>query len=134
VDDCRILELPRLASHAGSITPVEGASDVPFEIARVYFLYDVVAGASRGGHAHRQLEQVIVAVMGACTVALDDGSSRRKLRLDQADRGLYVPRLVWRELAEFSSGSICVVLASLPYDEREYIRDYEAFRRAVGSG
>lgn len=127
VDDCRFLELPRMQSAAGSITPVEGGREVPFAIERVYYLYDVPGGESRGGHAHRALQQLIVAVMGSFDIVLDDGASRRTVRLDRAYQGLYVPRLIWRELINFSSGGICMVLASQPYEEADYIRDYTEF-------
>ena len=127
VDDCRLVELPRISAPEGSITPVEGGSTIPFEIARVYYLYDVVGGASRGGHAHRELEQLFVAAMGGFTVVLDDGRERREVHLNRAYMGLYVPRMIWRELVDFSSGGVCVVLASLPYDESDYIRDHDEF-------
>jgi hypothetical protein len=128
VDDCRLLELPRVVSAGGSITPIEGGVDVPFRIERVYYLYDVPGGAARGGHAHKALEQLIVAPMGAYDLVLDDGVRRKSVRLDRAYQGLYVPPLIWRELENFSSGAICMVLASLPYDEADYIRDYDVFR------
>jgi dTDP-4-dehydrorhamnose 3,5-epimerase-like enzyme len=122
VDDCRLVQLPRINRPEGSITPVEGGSTIPFEIARVYYVYDVVQGASRGGHAHRALQQLIVAVMSRFVVTVDDGRSRRSIELDRADQGLYIPPMIWRELEQFSSGAVCVVLASLPYDEGDYIR------------
>src|SRR5262245_51493371 len=115
VDDCRLIELPRIVS-SGSITPVHGEIDVPFAIERVYYLYDVPAGAVRGGHAHRALQQLIVAPMGAFDLVLDDGTHRRTVRLDRGYLGLYLPPMIWRELTNFSSGAICMVLASQPYD------------------
>jgi len=127
VADCRLLELPRIPRPEGNITPVESGRDVPFEIARVFYLYDVPAGATRAGHAHRELEQVLVAVMGAFTVVLRDGRSARDIVLDRGHIGLYLPRLIWKELVNFSAGSICLVLTSRPYDERDYIRDYAEF-------
>lgn len=127
VDDCRLLELPRIPRPEGTITPVESSRDVPFEIARVYYLYDVPAGATRAGHAHRELEQLFVAVMGAFTVVLSDGRSERRVELNRGHIGLYVPRLIWRELVNFSAGSICLVLTSRRYDERDYIRDHDEF-------
>jgi dTDP-4-dehydrorhamnose 3,5-epimerase-like enzyme len=134
VDDCRLMGLPRIDRPEGAITPVEGGATIPFEIARVYYIYDVVHGANRGGHAHRELQQVIVAVLGRLVVTVDDGASRRSIVLDRADQGLYVPRMIWRELDQFSSGAVCVVLASLPYDEADYIRDRHAFLAAHTSG
>lgn len=133
LDACRTIELPRIAGDSGSMTAVEGGGEVPFEIARVYFLYDVVAGAHRGAHAHRELEQVIVAAMGSFQVELDDGRETRTVELDQPHVGLYLPRLVWRGLGNFSSGAIGVVLASLPYDESDYIRRYADYLRVVGA-
>lgn len=134
VDDCRLLELPRIVSPEGSITPIEGTLDVPFEIRRVYYLYDVPGGAARGGHAHLALHQLIVAPMGAFDLVLDDGTRRRTVRLDRAYQGLYVPPMIWRELENFSSGAICMVLASETYDERDYVRDYETFQAARRAG
>lgn len=127
IDDCRLIDLPRVERAEGSITPVEAGTTVPFEIARVYYLYDIVGGSERGGHAHLELEQLIVAVMGALTVVLDDGKQRREVELNHAYIGLHVPRMIWRELNNFSSGAVCVVLASLPFSEADYVRDYETF-------
>jgi dTDP-4-dehydrorhamnose 3,5-epimerase-like enzyme len=106
---------------------VEGGVDVPFTIERVYYLYDVPGGETRGGHAHLDLQQLVVAVMGSFELVLDDGEERRTIRLDRAYQGVYVPRLIWRELVNFSSGCICMVLASRPYEENDYIRDYSEF-------
>jgi uncharacterized RmlC-like cupin family protein len=122
--------LPRIESEVGAITPIEGNVEIPFEIERVFFLYDIVAGAERGGHAHRQLEQVYVAAMGSFRVVLDDGLERRDIELRQPHVGLYIPTMVWTELVDFASGTIAVVLASHHYDESEYIRDYSEFKRA----
>ncbi len=133
VDDCRLIELPRIDRPQGAITAVEGGVTIPFEIARIYYIYDVVYQANRGGHAHKELQQVIVAVLGRLVVTVDDGAQRRSIVLDRADQGLYVPRMTWRELEQFSSGAVCVVLASLPYDEADYIRDHGAFLAARSS-
>ena len=128
VEDCRLLELPKIFMPEGSITPVEGASDlVPFEIARVFYLYDVVGGAIRGGHAHKVLEQFIVAVMGGFTVSLWDGEGRRDVELNRAYQGLYVPPHIWVDLVNFSSGAVSVVLASHHFEEADYIRDRDEF-------
>ncbi|MDW8002934.1 MAG: FdtA/QdtA family cupin domain-containing protein [Deltaproteobacteria bacterium] len=127
VHDCRIIELPKISERRGAITPIYGREHVPFEIRRVYYLYDVPGGESRGGHAHKELEQLIVAVMGAFDVILDDGFERKRVHLNRAYYGLYIPPMIWRELENFSSGGVCLVLASLPYDENDYIRDYETF-------
>jgi hypothetical protein len=129
VHDCNIIELPKISERKGAITPIYGEVQVPFDIARVYYLYDVPGGESRGGHAHKQLQQLIVSVMGAFDVVLDDGRERRRVHLDRAYYGLRVKQMIWRELENFSSGGICLVLASHPYDARDYIRDYDAFLR-----
>lgn len=127
VDDCRLVQLARIPRLEGTITAVEGGLDLPFDIARVYYLYDIPGGESRGGHAHRDLQQLIVAVMGSVDVLLDDGDRKRLVTLNRAYNALYLPRLIWRDLLNFSSGAICLVLASLPYDESDYIRDYAEF-------
>jgi len=127
VEDCRLLDLPTIERAEGNITPIEGGKHVPFEIARVYYLYDVPGGASRGGHAHKQLQQLLVSVMGSFDAVLDDGFTRKRVHLDRAYYGLYLPNLIWRELENFSSGAICIVLASQPYEESEYIREYSDF-------
>ena len=130
IDDCKLIDLPKITARQGNITPVEGAKDIPFDIARVYYLYDVPGGESRGGHAHKELQQLIVSAMGSFDVILDDGYQKKTVRLDRAYCGLYVPEMIWRELKNFSSGGICLVLASLPYDEMDYIRNYDKFLKA----
>jgi dTDP-4-dehydrorhamnose 3,5-epimerase-like enzyme len=129
IADCQVLELPRIPRPEGAITPVESGVTLPFRIARVYYLYDVVAGAERGGHAHRELQQFLVCVMGGCTVVLDDGHSKRNVTLRRADQGLHIPTMIWREMVDFTSGAVCVVLASNLYSEADYIRDYGEFVR-----
>lgn len=129
VHDCKLIDLPKISDRQGAITPIYGGVHVPFSIQRVYYLYDVPGGESRGGHAHRRLQQLIVSVMGAFDVVLDDGCERRRIHLDRAYYGLYIPNMIWRELENFSSGGICLVLASLQYDEGDYIRDYETFQK-----
>ena len=132
IDDCKIINLPIISNRKGNITPIEATHNVPFPIARVYYLFDVPGGASRGGHAHRELDQLVVSIMGAFDVLLDDGRKRRTIRMDRAYYGLYIPRMIWRELDNFSSGAICLVLASLPYDEKDYLRSYDDFLRQNG--
>jgi dTDP-4-dehydrorhamnose 3,5-epimerase-like enzyme len=127
VDDCRLIELPQVPRPEGSITPVEADRTIPFAIARVYYVYDVVGGSERGGHAHLELDQLIVSVMGAFTVVVDDGRDRREIELNRAYVGLHVPPMIWRELVNFSSGAVSLVLASLPYSEADYVRDRDAF-------
>jgi dTDP-4-dehydrorhamnose 3,5-epimerase-like enzyme len=133
LDECRMIDLPRIQDPRGNLTFIEGVNHVPFEIARVYYLYDVPGGESRGGHAHRQLEQFIIAMSGSFDVVLDDGSERRTVSLNRSYYGLYMPRMIWRELVNFSSGSVCTVLASRPYEEEDYYRDYDEFVAATRS-
>lgn len=132
IDDCKIIELPKIERREGNLTPVYTGAHVPFDIARVYYLYDVPGGASRGGHAHKHLQQLIVAAMGSFDIVLDDGLNKKTVSLNRSYYGLYMPQLIWRELVNFSTGGICVVLASLPYDENEYLRDYNQFLTSKG--
>lgn len=138
IDDCRLVDLPRVSIAEGNITAVEGAGrEVPFEIERAFHLYDVVGGATRAGHAHKQLEEFIVAVMGGFTVVVWDGERQREIELNRAYQGLYMPPQLWRELVNFSSGAVAVVLASRRYDEDDYIRDrdgFVAYRGALADG
>ena len=127
---CRIVDLPRVADARGNLTFIEGGEHVPFPIERVYYLYDVPGGESRGGHAHRELQQLIVAAAGSFDVVVDDGRHRERFFLNRSYVGLYVPQMVWRELENFSSGSVCLVRASQRYDEDDYYRDHEDFVRA----
>ena len=131
VSDARLIDLRRIANPRGNLTPIEGGVDVPFDIKRVYYLYDVPGGESRGGHAHRDLEQFIVAASGSFEVVLDDGNDQRSWFLNRSYYGLYLPKMVWRELVNFSSGSVCLVLASAHYDESDYFRSYEDFVAAL---
>lgn len=130
-DRCRIIKLPRIVARQGSLTAVNGEIDVPFHLERLYYLYDVPGGASRGGHAHLNLQQILVAVMGSFDVVVDDGMKRNRFTLNRGYEGLYIPRLVWRELENFSTGGICLVLASRVYEESDYIRDYSTFLQSV---
>ena len=130
LDDCRVIELPRIWERRGSLTPITGGDQVPFEIQRVYYLYDVPGGENRGGHAHRALQQLLVSIMGAFDVVLN----KKTVRLQRAYYGLFVPTMIWRELVNFSSGGICLVLASALYDEADYIRDYDQFLRCKNGG
>ena len=128
VYDCSIIELDRHHSaRKGDISVVENGLTVPFETKRVYYLYDVPGGVSRGGHAHKDLRQLIVAVSGSFTVVLDDGNVKRSFVLNRPYMGLYVVPGIWRVLEDFSSGSVCLVLASEKYDPEDYIRDYDEF-------
>lgn len=127
---CRIVDLPRVTDPRGNLTFIEGGAQIPFEVARVYYLYDVPGGESRGGHAHRELEQLIVAAAGSFDVIVDDGTETARFHLNRSYYGLYMPRLTWRELGNFSTGSVCLVLASQRYAEDDYYRDYADFLRA----
>jgi dTDP-4-dehydrorhamnose 3,5-epimerase-like enzyme len=131
--DCRIQELPKISDPRGNLTFIEAGRHVPFDIQRVYYLYDVPGGAERGGHAHRQLRQLIVAMSGSFDVVLDDGTERRRYHLNRSYQGLYICPMIWRELDNFSSGSVCMVLASEHYDEADYFRDHDIFLDAVGA-
>ena len=128
VFDCNILQLPRIYNPAGSITAVNSKKELPFDIQRVYYLFDVPGGEGRGGHAHKELEQLIVAASGSFDIIIDDGNVKRTFHLSRPYIGLYMPSGLWRELDNFSSGSICLVLASTIYDEADYIRDYTEFK------
>jgi len=123
LESCKLLDLPKVSNPQGSLTFVEGGCHVPFDIRRVYYLYDVPGGAERGGHAHKALEQVIIAMSGSFDILLDDGRERTKFHLNRSYTGLYVCPMIWRELDNFSSGSVCMVLASAVYDEADYYRD-----------
>lgn len=131
VKDCRIISLPKIGDPRGNLTFIEGDRHVPFEIKRVYYLYDVPGGETRGGHAHKRLQQLIIAISGSFDVIIDDGDEKRTVTLNRSHQGLYLPRMIWRELANFSSGSVCMVLASEYYDEEDYYRDYDDFKEAV---
>ena len=128
LEHCKLIELPQVKDHRGNLSFIETGRHVPFEIRRVYYLYDVPGGAERGGHAHRQLEEFIIAMSGSFDVVLDDGSAKKRFHLNRPYFGLYMHPMVWRELDNFSSGSVSMVLASNFYDEADYIRDYDAYR------
>lgn len=120
--DCRLIDLPKVPNVLGNLTFIEGNEHIPFAIQRVYYLYDVPGGAERGGHAHRELQQLIIAMSGSFDVVLDDGYQKQRFHLNRSYQGLYVCTLIWRELDNFSSGSVCLVLASNRYDEADYYR------------
>jgi hypothetical protein len=131
LQSCKIIDLPRINDPRGNLTFVEGGRHIPFDIRRVYYLYDVPGGAERGGHAHRELHQLMIAMSGSFDVELDDGHQRKRYHLNRSYFGLYIAPMVWRQLDNFSSGSVCVVLASAPFDESDYYRDYDAFLHEI---
>ena len=127
INDCKFLDFPKNHQLNGNLTSITNREEVPFDIKRIYYLYDVPGGNSRGGHAHKDLYQIMVALSGSFTVTLDDGNSKKSFNLFQPYQGLLIPPGLWRDLDTFSSGSICMVLASEVYDEQDYFRDYEDF-------
>jgi WxcM-like, C-terminal len=127
VDECRLVNLEKIEMPEGNLSPLYGGVNVPFEIKRVFYLYDVPGGAERGGHAHRVLQQFIVAASGSFAVMLDDGRNRRTVSLDRSYYGLYVPSMIWTQVTGFCTGAISLVFASLAYEESDYIRDYDEF-------
>ncbi len=129
VSDCHIIQLSQMKSEAGDTISVSAYREIPFPIERAYYLYDIAEGASRGGHAHKQLEQLIVAASGSFDVVLDDGKIRKNINLDLPNYGLCIRPGIWRELINFSSGAVVIALASTIYDEDDYIRDYQEFIR-----
>jgi hypothetical protein len=131
VEACHVLQLPKIADPRGNLTFIEGGVHVPFDVRRVYYLYDVPGGAERGGHAHKNLHQLLIAMSGSFDVVLDDGRLRKRFHLNRSYYGLYIGPMIWRELDNFSSGSICLVLASEVYDESDYHRDYDLFLRTA---
>ena len=130
ISDCRLIEfdLPH-SDRKGNLSIAENGANIPFDVKRVYYLYDVPGGASRGGHAHKALYQLIVAVSGSFSVTLDDGNTKRTFTLNRPYQGLLVVPGIWRDINDFSSGSVCLVLASEKYDESDYIRDYGVFKK-----
>ncbi|MHB8084850.1 MAG: sugar 3,4-ketoisomerase [Dehalococcoidia bacterium] len=127
LSECRIIELPKIADNRGNLTFIEENRHVPFDFMRVYYLYDVPGGESRGGHAHKALHQFIIALSGMFDVIVDDGFERKVFSMNRAFNGLYIVPGIWRELENFSSGSVCLVLASAYYDRQDYIYDYKEF-------
>lgn len=132
VNACQIITLPKISDPRGNLTFIEGGGHIPFDIQRVYYLYDVPGGAERGGHAHKGLSQLIIAMSGSFDVVLDDGREKKRYHLNRSYNGLYVCPMIWRELDNFSSGSVCMVLASNHYDESDYYRNYDEYISARG--
>lgn len=128
VFDCTLISFDKNHEIKGNLTAVSNGNQIPFDVKRIYYLYDVPGGVSRGGHAHIELQQLVVALSGSFDITLDDGSAKRTFQLSWPNMGLLIPSGIWRELDNFSSGSICMVLASHEYEEEDYIRDYHSFK------
>jgi dTDP-4-dehydrorhamnose 3,5-epimerase-like enzyme len=131
IDKCALIELPKIQDQRGNLTFVESDRHIPFDIKRVYYLYDVPGGASRAAHGHKALHQLMVAMSGSFDVTLDDGLHKKKFHLNRSYLGLYIPPMIWRDLDNFSSGAVCMVLASDYYDENDYFRNYSDFMDVV---
>ncbi len=131
ISSCRIIDFPKITDARGNLSVIEENKNIPFEIKRVYFLYDVPSGATRGGHVHKKCQQLIIALSGSFTVVLDDGFKRKSFFLNRPHYGLYVPPGIWRELENFSSNSIALSITSELYDENDYIRSYEEFKQTA---
>lgn len=131
VFDCMVVELPKIHNESGNITVLENNNDIPFDIKRIYYLYDVPMGSERGGHGHYELQQYIVAASGSFTFVLDDGVNKSDFFLNDPSKALHIRPGIWREIKEFSSGSICLVLASHEYNEDDYIRNYDEYLKYI---
>ena len=130
-EECRLINLPRINDPRGNLTFIESEKHIPFEIKRVYYLYDVPGGAVRAGHSHKTLHQFLIAISGSFDVSVDNGQRKKKFHLNRSYYGLYIPPMNWREIDNFSSGSVCLALASDFFDETDYYRQYSEFKQAV---
>jgi dTDP-4-dehydrorhamnose 3,5-epimerase-like enzyme len=128
LDECSIIELPKIIDTRGNLTFIESNNQIPFDIKRVYYLYDVPGGSARGGHAHKELSQLIIAISGSFDIHIDDGLEKRTLHLNRGYKGLFICPMIWREIDNFSSAAVCMVLASNLYSEDDYIRNYQDFK------
>lgn len=131
IEPPRLLQLPQVTDERGNLTFIEGGVHIPFDIDRIYYLYDVPGGAERGGHAHKTLHQLLIALSGSFDVHIDNGRDRRSFHLNRAYNGLYIPPMNWREIDNFSGGSVCLALASARFEESDYIRDYIVYTHAA---
>lgn len=131
INDCRLIDLPKIQDQRGNLTFIESGRHMPFDIRRTYYLYDVPGGATRAAHGHKTLHQLMIAMSGSFDVTLDDGTEKKLFHLNRSYYGLYIPPMMWRDLDNFSSGAVCMVLASEYYDEGDYFRDYEEFLRVA---
>ena len=131
INRCKLIDLPKIYDKRGGLIPIESSSTIPFQIKRIYYIYDVPEGSGRGGHAHKELEQLFIAISGSFDVILDDGKATKKINLNRPDVGLYVSPMMWRTLENFSSNSVCLVIASLVFDENDYFRSYNDYLSAL---
>jgi hypothetical protein len=131
VFDCNIIELPRIHNRAGNITVAENHVHIPFDVKRIYYLYDIPGGESRAAHGHKELEQLIIAASGSFDITIDDGVNKKTVQLNRPYMGLHVKPGIWRNISNFSSGAICLVLASMLYTEEDYLRDYDEFKHFI---
>jgi hypothetical protein len=132
LSDCTLINLPKITDARGNLTFIEGQRHIPFDIKRVFYLYDVPGGADRGGHALKSCHQFLIAISGSFDVILRDGAAEKRIHLNRSYYGLMIPPMIWREMDNFSSGSVCLVLASHRYDEADYYRDYEMYLKSMG--
>ena len=133
IQNCKIIDLPKITDPRGSLTFIEGNKHIPFDIKRTYYLYDVPGGASRAGHAHKNLQQLLIAITGSFDVHLDDGVAKKTYHLNRSYAGLYIPSMIWREIDNFTSGAVCLALASDIYLEGDYYRKYPDFIKSIQS-
>lgn len=131
MEQCRIVDLPKHHDPRGNLSVVEGGIHIPFDIERVYYLYDVPGGSARAGHGHVELQQLMIAMSGSFDVIVDDGYTRKKIHLNRSYYGLYIPKMMWREVENFSSGAVCLVMASTKFDKADYYHDYDEFAAMV---
>lgn len=134
IEKCNKLDLPKIVDHRGNLSFIESSRHIPFDIRRVYYLYDVPGGAVRAGHAHKELHQLVIAISGSFDIHLDDGIRKKTIHLNRSYKGLYICPMIWREIDNFSSGAVCMVLASDYYDEKDYYRNYTEFIYDVQKG
>lgn len=127
IDECKIIDLRKISDPRGNLTPIEGGVDIPFDVKRIYYLYDVPSGESRGAHAHKELRQLIIAANGSFTITLDDGTKKKSFTLNRPYQGLLIIPGIWRDLDDFSSGAVLLCLASEHYQAEDYIRNYQDF-------
>jgi dTDP-4-dehydrorhamnose 3,5-epimerase-like enzyme len=127
INECRIIQLPKIPDDRGNLSFIEAGRPIPFVVKRVYWIYDVPGGATRGGHAYKELQEFFVALSGSFDVILNDGHERKAVSLNRSYFGLYIPNMIWRDVENFSTNAVCMILASQPYSADDYIRDYQAF-------